>query len=74
MSAAGRASHRAYPRAPWWRAAQGAIRLAAALALTGTVAAQAHALLRACSTDGRLPAGRTGELQQLVSLLESGLA
>ena len=38
------------------------------------VAAQAHALLRACSTDGRLPAGRTGELQQLVSLLESGLA
>lgn len=38
------------------------------------VAAQAHALLAACSTDGRLPAGRTGELQQLVSLLESGLA
>jgi hypothetical protein len=38
------------------------------------VAAQAHALLAACGTDGRLPAGRTGELQHLVSLLESGLA
>ncbi len=43
MSAADRASHRAHPRAPWRRAAQGAIRLTAALALTGTVAAQAPA-------------------------------
>jgi hypothetical protein len=36
--------------------------------------AMAHALLSACDRHGRIPDARVGEVQRLVSLLESGLA
>jgi len=36
--------------------------------------AQARSLLAACDAAGRLPAKRTGELQNLVAMLESGMA
>ncbi|HWU89847.1 MAG TPA: hypothetical protein VN253_21445, partial [Kofleriaceae bacterium] len=36
--------------------------------------AMARSLLDACDRDGRVPDPRVGEVQRLVSLLESGLA